>query len=85
MSNVLNAIKLTQRIRRAEAKERRHQPLPAEVASQCRDLLKDAEALGLNLHDVIDALRRNSRSLPSSRSMAGGVDRAFEAVRDVEA
>lgn len=60
MSSLLEVIELTKRFRRASVGERRRRPLPEPIALPCRVLLDEADALGLGLDDVIDALRRHA-------------------------
>ena len=66
MPNILEAIKLTERIRRAGAAERRRRNVPHTIKTSCRELLADAAALGLTFDDVIDTVRRSSTTHPSS-------------------
>ena len=66
MSSILEIIELTKRYRRASAGDVRRRRLPDPITDPCRALLEEAAALGLELDDVLDALRRSAASQNNS-------------------
>lgn len=60
MSSILEAIKLTRRARAASKRDRLRRQLPNPIGSSCQTLLEEAGELGLDLDDVIDALRQSA-------------------------
>jgi len=57
MSSILENTALTKRNRRTSAGDRYRCQFLEPIANPCRILLEEAEALGLNLDDVIAVLR----------------------------
>lgn len=66
MSSILEIIELTKRFRQASAGDQRRRRLPDPISTPCRVLLDEAEALGLELDDVLDAIRRQASILQNS-------------------
>lgn len=66
MSSILDAIELTKRARAASKRDRRRRQLPNPIVSSCQTLLDEANELGLELDDVIDALRQSASRSQSS-------------------
>ena len=60
MSSILEIIELTKRLRQASAGDQRRRMLPDPISIPCHVLLDEAEALGLEFDDVIDAVRRQA-------------------------
>jgi hypothetical protein len=66
MNSILNAIRLTARYREASSRDAARRRLPEPISSSCRELLDEARKLGLDLDDVIDAVRRTSATTTRS-------------------
>lgn len=60
MSSILEIIELTKRYRNASAHDRLRRQLPEPIADSCLALLEEAEALGLELDEVINAIRQQA-------------------------
>ena len=66
MSSILETIEPTNRTRHATSGDSPHRGLPELISDPCQALLAEAEALGLDLDDVLAAVRNCAASRNNS-------------------
>ena len=60
MPSILDAIETTKRLRANSVHERRRRQRQEPIEESCREILHEARALGLDLDDLVSALRQQA-------------------------